>query len=368
MTVRSLPTRRHRGVARSRRPLRSVATLVPLTLVSSAWTVSLVSSPSASEVRVPGSPSVPTQAFDSPASVTSPARFSAVRRNGSGGVAAVVHASGVPTVAWSAYRRAARVINVSDPACHLDWSLLAGIGRVESDHGRHGDSVLRPDGISMPGIYGVRLDGRRGTTRIEDTDAGLHDHDDVFDRAVGPMQFIPTTWSDVGVDADGDGKRNPQDIDDASLAAAVYLCAGAGDLSTDAGQVAALLRYNHSRSYVRLVRSLAAGYAAGESTSVSFEYPSAVRLRSRQDDVVAGSGSAGGQGAEVAATSDDGGEAPDAAAPAPANPPAEPTPEPKPARQPLLAALNEVTEGGTATVLDTVSVITGLAGGLLSRP
>ena len=50
------------------------------------------------------------------------------------------------------------------------------------------------------------------------------------------MQFIPSTWAVVGVDADGDGERNPQDIDDAALAAAVYLCSGNEDLSTDAGR------------------------------------------------------------------------------------------------------------------------------------
>ena len=45
------------------------------------------------------------------------------------------------------------------------------------------------------------------------------------------MQFIPSTWPVVRVDADGDGKRNPQDIDDAALATAVYLCSGKDDLS-----------------------------------------------------------------------------------------------------------------------------------------
>lgn len=255
---------------------------------------------------------------------------------------------------------------MSDPGCHLDWSLLAAIGRVESDHGQYGASVLRPNGISTPGIYGVPLDGRRGTTRIEDTDAGMHDRDQVFDRAVGPMQFIPTTWADVGVDADGDGRRNPQDLDDASLAAAVYLCAGPGDLSTEAGQVAALLRYNHSRSYVRLVRSLADAYAAGESTSVSVEFPSAARLRSREVDAVSGSGSGGGEAAPVPATNEGPQEPAGEPAPGPSSPPADPTPEPS--EPPVLATLKDVADGGTTTVLDTVALLGGIAGELLSRP
>ena len=82
------------------------------------------------------------------------------------------------------------------------------------------------------------------------------------------MQFIPSTWSVVGVDADGDAKRNPQDIDDAALATAVYLCSGPDDLSTDAGQRAAVYRYNHSQSYVDLVLSIMNAYLDGDFTSV----------------------------------------------------------------------------------------------------
>ncbi len=81
------------------------------------------------------------------------------------------------------------------------------------------------------------------------------------------MQFIPSTWSVVGVDADGDGKRNPQDIDDAALATAVYLCSGDDDLSSTAGQRAAVYRYNHSQSYVDLVLRIAAAYTDGDFTS-----------------------------------------------------------------------------------------------------
>ena len=82
------------------------------------------------------------------------------------------------------------------------------------------------------------------------------------------MQFIPSTWSVVGVDADGDGKRNPQDVDDAALATAVYLCSGDDDLGSTPGQRAAVYRYNHSQSYVDLVLSIMAAYLDGEFTSV----------------------------------------------------------------------------------------------------
>jgi hypothetical protein len=95
---------------------------------------------------------------------------------------------------------------------------------------------------------------------VRDTDGGLFDGDARFDRALGPMQFIPSTWSVVGVDADGDSRRNPQDIDDAALATAVYLGSGPEDLSTHAGQRAAAYRYNHYIGYVRLVLTVAREY------------------------------------------------------------------------------------------------------------
>ena len=123
--------------------------------------------------------------------------------------------------------------------------------------------------MAQPGIYGIALNGKNNTQRIVDTDAGQYDSDTKYDRAVGPMQFIPSTWSVVGVDGDNDGKRNPQDIDDAALASAVYLCSGEDDLSTDQGQRASVYRYNHSNDYVDLVISIMQAYLAGDFTSVS---------------------------------------------------------------------------------------------------
>ncbi|VXC00615.1 lytic transglycosylase domain-containing protein [Nocardioides sp. AX2bis] len=170
----------------------------------------------------------------------------------------------IPAPALSAYQRAAAVIDEAMPSCALDWELLAAIGRVESDHGRFGGSVLSARGVAKPSIIGVPLTGGEGTRRISDSDAGELDGDKVLDRAVGPMQFIPSTWSVVGVDADGDGERNPQDIDDAALAAAVYLCGDGDDLSTVGGREAAVLTYNNSSSYVATVLALRSAYAQGD--------------------------------------------------------------------------------------------------------
>jgi hypothetical protein len=171
-------------------------------------------------------------------------------------------ALGIPAVALAAYQSAAAVIDTADPSCHLDWSTLAAIGQVESDQGRADGSSLDRQGIAHPRIIGPRLDGKHGTSLVRDTDAGRLDGDTRFDRAVGPMQFLPSTWAAVAVDADGDGRRDVQDINDASLGSAVYLCADHDDLATKAGARAALLRYNHSEAYARLVMAIARHYRA----------------------------------------------------------------------------------------------------------
>ena len=130
----------------------------------------------------------------------------------------------VPAAAMRAYRNAADEMASTMPGCQLPWTLLAGIGRVESDHGRYGGSVLGEDGLPRPAIRGVALNGVGPVAAIADSDDGEWDGDTVWDRAVGPMQFIPTTWAGAGRDGDGDGEQNPNDIDDAALAAAYYLC------------------------------------------------------------------------------------------------------------------------------------------------
>jgi membrane-bound lytic murein transglycosylase B len=170
-------------------------------------------------------------------------------------------ANGIPNVALNAYRVAAARMDRSAP-CGIDWSLLAGIGRVESNHGRFGGATLSSDGTSAPRIIGPALDGKQFAF-IRDTDHGQWDGDPVQDRAVGPMQFIPATWRAYGVDGNGDGVADPFNINDAALAAAHYLCVAGGNLSTDAGQRQAVMAYNHSDAYVNEVLGLAHAYAAG---------------------------------------------------------------------------------------------------------
>lgn len=171
--------------------------------------------------------------------------------------------NGIPAAALAAYRRAAQLVDAADAQCRIDWALVAAIGKVESDHGRYGGNGIDGDGTVRPGIYGIPLNGSNQTAVIRDTDAGAFDRDTAWDRAVGPMQFIPETWRVVGVDANGDGRKDPQNLADAATATAVYLCSGPGDLSTPAGARSAVLRYNHSDAYADQVLAIATGYRGG---------------------------------------------------------------------------------------------------------
>ncbi|MBW8750194.1 MAG: hypothetical protein JF565_02070 [Propionibacteriales bacterium] len=251
------------------------ASLVPLALLSAAWTASIAGADSVASAAkhdnhgLPDGSAVPSQAIKAPASVPIPGAIAPAVPNGAAdATVAGASTSGIPSAALSAYQRAAQIIDAADTTCNVPWELIAAIGRVESNHGQYAGNTLNSDGVSVPGVFGPVLDGKNGTQAIMDTDGGQLDHDAVYDRAVGPMQFIPSTWSSVKVDADGDGQRNPQDIDDASLASGVYLCSGDDDLGSRAGQEASVFRYNHSKAYVDLVLRIMEAYSQGDYTAI----------------------------------------------------------------------------------------------------
>ena len=255
--------------------LQRAATIVPLALLSAAWTASVagiggvtppVAASQGPDGSLPDGTSVPAEAIEAPASVSDPDDLSS--DGNTQNIVATASTNQIPSAALAAYQRAEAVINKADKSCNLTWQLVAAIGRVESNHGRAGGNVLDDSGVAKPGIYGAALNGRNRTQAIVDSDGGQFDNDTKWDRAVGPMQFIPSTWSIVGVDADGDAKRNPQDIDDAALATAVYLCSGKDDLSTVVGQRAAVYRYNHNQAYVDLVLSIMDAYLDGDFTTI----------------------------------------------------------------------------------------------------
>ena len=160
---------------------------------------------------------------------------------------------GIPGIVLSAYEKAAQQLAFSDPGCRLPWWLLAGIGKVESNQAENGEVGIT--GNTLRPIYGPVLDGN-GFAAIPDTDNGTLDGDTTWDRAVGPMQFLPSTWRQYGT-------GSPSNVFDAALAAGRYLCASGGDLSDPAQQAIAVFNYNHSDSYVRLVLIWADAYEQG---------------------------------------------------------------------------------------------------------
>ena len=172
-----------------------------------------------------------------------------------------VTTTSIPRPVLAAYVNAARQTDRTDPRCELRWQVIAGIGFIESDHARSGGSAdPHWDGIAKPPILGPLLDGQGGFAAIPDTDHGALDGSARWDRAVGPMQFLPSTWAVYAVDADGDGEANPEDINDSTLAAAHYLCAAASGLGTPQNLIRAVYAYNHSYDYVRAVLTATASY------------------------------------------------------------------------------------------------------------
>jgi hypothetical protein len=168
---------------------------------------------------------------------------------------------GIPGVVLDAYQFAQRTLAETRPGCHLSWSVLAGVGRIESDHAS--DGRVDAYGNTLGPILGPRLDGSPGMAAISDTDHGALDGDTLWDRAVGPMQFIPSSWRSWGVDGNGDGVANPNNIYDSTIATGLYLCAGGTNLSDPSQLQAAVFRYNHSASYVDIVLQWARAYLTG---------------------------------------------------------------------------------------------------------
>ncbi|GAA3574947.1 hypothetical protein GCM10022222_69370 [Amycolatopsis ultiminotia] len=178
---------------------------------------------------------------------------------------------GIPGSMLQAYRNAADVLSREQPGCHLDWALIAAIGRIESNHARGG--YVDSHGNTLEPILGPVLDGSGGFAAISDTDGGRYDGDRTWDRAVGPTQFIPSTWAGYASDGNGDGVSDPNNSYDETLATGRYLCSGGLDLSSGQMQAVAVRRYNNSQSYVDTVLGYAAAYRNGVSKLPDSEVP-----------------------------------------------------------------------------------------------
>ncbi|GAB11331.1 hypothetical protein GOARA_067_00730 [Gordonia araii NBRC 100433] len=175
----------------------------------------------------------------------------------------ISNATGIGVTALEAYGNAAEIQRQQHPECGVSWTTLAGIAGTESKHGRHHGARVQPNGDTVPPIRGPELDGSNGNMRMVDQkNPTRSDGSPNFVRAEGPFQFLPETWQRFGVDANGDGIADPDNIDDAALSAARYLCVSAGgDMTTPEGWMKALLVYNQSRPYAQEVRDRANAYS-----------------------------------------------------------------------------------------------------------
>ncbi|QEU95045.1 lytic transglycosylase domain-containing protein [Streptomyces kanamyceticus] len=168
--------------------------------------------------------------------------------------------AGLPATVLDAYKKAESELAGAKPGCHLPWQLLAAIGKVESGQARGGR--VDANGTTLTPILGPVLNGD-GFAKITDTDNGAYDGDTTHDRAVGPMQFIPSTWATSGRDGNNDGKKDPNNIYDAALAAGYYLCANDRDLAVETDLHQAILSYNRSTEYLNTVLSWLEYYRKG---------------------------------------------------------------------------------------------------------
>ncbi|HEY0259968.1 MAG TPA: lytic transglycosylase domain-containing protein [Lacisediminihabitans sp.] len=223
----------------------------------------LTAAQSAGVVALPGDPEADATGDGAEAASASSASSLASKTDGvvSGTwLVATATATGIPPRVLQAYAAAAVVTATANPSCGVSWNTIAAIGMIESGNGTHDGAHIGPSGQLVGSIIGPALDGT-AYAAAPDTDDGAWDGDKKWDRAVGPLQFLPSSWATSGVDGNGDGKADPNQIDDAALTAAQYLCAAGGQLTTPDGWTLAVLAYNHDDDYVDRVRTQANDYA-----------------------------------------------------------------------------------------------------------
>ena len=257
--------RRARGVTRT--PAFGVAVIIPLVLLmavgASAPTprhavaddgitplAAVARTGDDSGVVVIAAPRTPTPFRFAVATLSAPPPTVVVTSTGS------LH---IPSIALAAYRNAERMMAQAYPGCGVSWNLLAGIGRIESGHANGG--ATDPNGTALQPILGPVLDGSLAGNEmiVQAVQAGRV----TYARAMGPMQFLPGTWARYASDANGDGKADIQNVFDASLGTARYLCSGGLNLRDRSQVLSAILRYNNSMAYAANVIGWAAAYATG---------------------------------------------------------------------------------------------------------
>ena len=266
--------------------LQKAGALVSMAALVGAWGVAVGNAGLASAINGSSStvPEVPAMALEQPATVQRTTTGGLNPQAGAVGALSTLSTNGIPSAALYAYHHAETLLADADPECRLPWNLVAAIGRVESNHGRIQGNSLTAEGLTTPGIIGTALDGTKGSQKVADTDKGLFDEDTKFDRPIGPFQILPSIWKQTAIDSDNNGKEDPQDIDDAATTAGVFLCSGAGDLSTPTGARSAVQRYNNTASYVDLVLKVSSSYANGLYSQTPDGYSTAAILTSQAYD------------------------------------------------------------------------------------
>jgi membrane-bound lytic murein transglycosylase B len=260
---------RQRAVQVTRTPAFGIAVLAPLVLAGAVGAGAPTSFPEVRDTAVTPLAAVAPAPRDPAAGASivtverPPVSFHMAAASVSAPPPAVVVSSPgalrIPAMALSAYRNAEMMMARSYPDCGVSWNLLAGIGRIESMHANGG--ATDANGTAVRPIYGPALDGTLPGNEVivQGSQAGRVS----YARAMGPMQFLPGTWSRYASDGDGDGKADPQNLYDSALAAARYLCSGGLNLRDPSQVTTAILRYNNSMPYARNVLGWAASYATG---------------------------------------------------------------------------------------------------------
>ncbi|MGW5434485.1 C40 family peptidase [Streptomyces sp. NPDC004059] len=181
-----------------------------------------------------------------------------------GGIAEGGSPADIPPRMMTAYNKAVQHVGKYVPTCQgMRWPILAGIAKVESNHAI--GHTIAANGDIRPKIYGVLLSGSGqggNTIAVPDSDGGKWDGTATGERAVGPFQFLPSTWKSIGKDGNGDRNADPHNADDAALGAAVYLCGQGRDLTKNKELRAAIWQYNHSSEYVTEVTGWIDQYTA----------------------------------------------------------------------------------------------------------
>jgi len=172
--------------------------------------------------------------------------------------AMVPDGDGMSLLALDAYIAGAESMTDLAAECVISWEILAAIGEIESKHGTLGNRWIAPNGNLSSGLLGPLLDGS-AFALVKDSDNGSYDGSHEFDRALGPMQFLPSTWLRHGVDGNADGFNDPQNIYDAAAGAANYLCELGKERKTANIEVR-LRGYNDSTSYIIKVMDTADRY------------------------------------------------------------------------------------------------------------